>query len=302
MPRRGAWREPDGEHGLAVFLEGCDGTTIASAQVVDLKTRALAGSLPGWDWQQLPLSPDGTSFVGQEVAGQGHDSGPLAVADVRTGSVKVELQGLCRWNDLVPTHPEQQPGCKPYPQTPFPFAERTLRWSPDGSMIAAVNQVDQDHQLIAVWDARTGRLLHADPMDTATDPHVHAAVDTLFSPILRQLIIAHPDGTIEALSTDTWATTNTGRLDQSIVDLRDLGLVGYSADGSSLIAIAGLSGGGGGATLVWIDPTTLTDTQISPNPDIATPKGVSLSPDGSSLATGATDGSVRIWDAATGVA
>ncbi|HEY7969706.1 MAG TPA: WD40 repeat domain-containing protein, partial [Candidatus Limnocylindrales bacterium] len=280
-------------HGLAAALEWCSGDTTGTVQVVDVKTRALVASLPGWDWQQLAVSPDGTSFVGQEARGP-HESGPLAVADARTGSVKVELQGMCWWNDSSPVDPEQQAGCKPYPATPFPFAQRTLRWSPDGSMIVAVDEIDQAHQLTAIWDARDGRLLHADSVGDA-----HLTVDARFSPDSRELVLAHPGGVIETLAADAWTTSKMATLDQSIPDLNDLGLVGYSPDGSSLIGIAGLSGRGG-ATIVWIDPTTLSVTNSVPEADAATPKSAALSPNGASLAVGATDGSVRIWDAATG--
>ena len=168
---------------------------------------------------------------------------------------------------------------------------RTIVWSPDGSMIAVVNAFDPAHQLTEVfWDARDGRLLHADPPEKE-----HLAVDAMFSPDSKELIIGHPDGVIEMLATDTWARSNEATLDKSIFDLNDIGFVGYSHDGSSIIAVTGLAGRGG-SSIIWIDPTTLQATNSVPKSDLATPKSTALSPDGVTLAIGASDGSLRIWD------
>ena len=187
-------------------------------------------------------------------------------------------------------NPEQQSGCKAYPATPFPLWARTIVWSPDGSMIAVVNAFDPAHQLTEVWDAHDGRLLHADPPEKE-----HLAVDAMFSPDSKELIIGHPGGVIEMLATDTWARSNEATLDKSIFDLNDIGFVGYSHDGSSIIAVTGLAGRGG-SSIIWIDPTTLQATNSVPKSDLATPKSTALSPDGVTLAIGASDGSLRIWD------
>ena len=77
-----------------------------------------------------------------------------------------------------------------------------------------------------------------------------------------------------------------------------MGLVGFLPDGSTLVGVSGL-GGTGGAWLQRIDLASLTfaGSNRAHNGSV---KSASLSPDGTLLATGASDGSVRVWEAATG--
>jgi WD40 repeat protein len=274
----------------AAFIEGCTDGTTDDAQVVDLANHQLLASLPGWGQQQLKLSPDGTSFVSQEVQGE-NLMGALAIGDLRTGAEKLKLQGICQYDQSLATPPEQQPGCAALPSTPFPFWARTIRWSPDGSMIAAI---DANTQVTAVWDAHDGRLLH---VDAPTEEN--GVADILFSPDSKLLLKAHPLGVLETVSTDTWTTVAKNQLDQSIFGLDSMGLVDYARDSSSILAVGGL-GGGDGASIIWIDPTTLAATKSIANATIASPKSVALSPDGRTLSTGESDGSVRVWDAVTG--
>ncbi len=146
--------------GMAAFNIDCDGPADSgTVQVIDLAGKQLLASWTGWYAQDLALSPDGGSFVSQDRKPPA-DAGPPAVVDVRTGLPTVVLQGVCRidWMSLIP--PDEQPGCHAYPQAPFPFAVDNVRWSPDGTMIAAG---DGWKGYVAVWDARDGRLLFSAP-------------------------------------------------------------------------------------------------------------------------------------------
>ena len=51
-----------------------------------------------------------------------------------------------------------------HPQVPFPIWAGRLRWSPDGTMIASSDDLNQDGY-VAVWDARDGSLLFTGPAD-----------------------------------------------------------------------------------------------------------------------------------------
>ncbi len=292
---------------LAAFGEFCGGLDagIGTIQIVDLRQRTLLASLPGWFAQDLAISPDGKSFVSQEWSTRDIE-GPLKVADLQTGSLVVELTDVCRWDNSVTNQnrPDQQPGCHPYPQTPFPFliAAGGAKWSPDGRMIAAIGQHDVglDAELV-VWDAHDGHVLYKRP----TDPKIKINVGQItFTPDSKRLVVSYNTGVVEALSADTWTTVTTTQLDASAFPVGQLGFVGFTPDGSTILAIAGF-GPSENASLLWLDAETLQIKGLpAPVPDLHSGFAVfesALSPDGSLMATGgAVDGIVRIWDTRTG--
>jgi len=281
--------------GLAAFGELCpDGSAVT--QVVDLEARKLLGSLPGWFAQDLAIAPDGGSFVSQEAGGpDGLSLGPLRVAALQTGSPVVELQDLCWWNESLTTPPDQQPGCTSYPQTPFPFKILSVRWSPDGTMIGAPNWRDG---YLVVWDADDGHVIFKsqDYPDQASYPGV---VQVCFTPDSKGLVVTFDNGLVETLSTETWKPVTTANLDQSVFGVKSLGLVGFSRDGSTILAVGGFLGSGD-ASLLWLDAATLDITRKVEHAHTGSPKSAALSPDGSLMATGASDGILRVWDSVTG--
>jgi hypothetical protein len=77
---------------------------------------------------------------------------------------------------------------------------------------------------------------------------------------------------------------------------RELFLIGSSGDGSTMVAVSGYLAATD-RTLYWLNPLTLADTR-APLARIhaAAIQGAAMSPDGTLIATGATDGSVRVWN------
>ena len=287
--------------GLAAFGEVCpDGSIVA--QVVDLRQRTLLATLPGRWSQDLALSPDGHSFVSQESSAA-NLFGALGVADLLTGSPVVELQGMCRWEDIPLTPADQQPGCRTYPQTPFPFGigSESLQWSPDGRMIAAVDNGGGGNfrgGYLVVWDAHAGEVLYKLPVDTKPDSYP-AVFHAIFTPDEEGLVVSFDTGLVETLSTKTWTVVHQAQLDTSIFGTDKLGLIGFTPDGSTILALGGF-GGGGDATLIWLDAATLKITKTVEHAHTGSPKSMALSPDGSLMATGASDGILRVWATETG--
>ena len=104
----------------------------------------------GHQAQAARVSPDGTRFVRQEGAGTMH--GPLAVRDLAPAPRSSSSKACAPGTASSPLPPEQQEGCATYPEQPFGIQAVRLRWSPDGTMIAAAAGTT-----VVVWDADTER-------------------------------------------------------------------------------------------------------------------------------------------------
>ena len=113
---------------------------------------------------------------------------------------------------------------------------------------------------------------------------------------------------VQTLSTETWATVTTTWLDRSVLGVGNVGFIGFTPDGSTVLAVADPAevvkiGGlvqSGNATLLWLDAATLQITKEVPNAHTGSPRSMAMSPDGSLMATGASDGILRLWDTKTG--
>ena len=270
---------------LAVFHTVCNGELSATTYVVDARAQRVLYTLPGHQAQALAVSPDGTMFVRQD--GEGRVHGPLIVRDLRTSAELVELEGLCSWDAASPIDAAQQPGCTAYPQAPFGISAQRLTWSPDGTMIAAVAADAVDGDAIVVWDATTGALLYADQ----PDPDRRSVFDVRFTPDTEQLLTTSNDQKHRVISTRTWEVLSTG------IGSTNVGIVGFSPDGDVLVALQLMLHTG--ASLLWFDGDTQQIEQTRSDIHEGWLWSVTLSPDGTLVATAASDGFVRVWEAAT---
>jgi WD40 repeat protein len=290
----GAIRTCDG-FVAATSLEIVDDTAVLAndcpdggfATVMDLRTRGVVARHPGQIAQALVLSPDGRRFARQELIDDLSIS-PIRIRDVQTGELVVELDGVCEW--LQTQDKAEAPGCRPFPDTPFAMENFDLEWSPDGRWLAANDVYDG---FIAVWEAATGALVH-----TAAPPD-DFMFSLRFSAGSDQLVAGTNGGRIVVFSTETWAIEQEIPLDSAPGVTTNTGLAGFTADGSTMVVVGGLGSAGGGGWLHRIDTSTWTLIGSNAAHD-GSPKSVSMSPDGSLVATGASDGIVRVWDARTG--
>jgi WD40 repeat protein len=149
---------------------------------------------------------------------------------------------------------------------------------------------------MAVWDASSGRLLFAEP----ADPGRMFAADAIFTPDSRRLVVTGvPDG-IRVLSTVTGRTVEFIGPLQSPGEQRFPSMLGYSPDERTLLAVGGLLFVGSAGELDWIDADTFelvrTKGQIHDGHTVS----AALSADRTRIATGSSDGFVRVWSAETG--
>jgi WD40 repeat protein len=211
------------------------------------------------------------------------------VRDLLNGELIVQLEGLCTWDASLPD--DQHDGCEEFPDEPFGILAELVRWSPDGSMIAAAVGAE-----MAVWDTSSGRLLFTE----AVDPGRIFVADAIFTPDSRHLVVSSvPDG-IRVLSSSSGRTLEYIGTLQAQGEERFPSLLGYSSDESTLLAVGGPQFVGAAGELNWIDADTYelvrTKGQIHDGQTVA----AALSPDRTRIATGSSDGFVRVWDAVTG--
>jgi WD40 repeat protein/energy-coupling factor transporter ATP-binding protein EcfA2 len=286
----------------AVFEDHCGDELVI--YVIDVEANRLAHSLDGI----APALSDDGSRLAYQKATTGSASlslGPIEIVDVPGWQTSVELEGMCTFA----LSDEPRPQCRPFPERPFEMSPFRLTWSSDGSMIAAVD--GEGGAFVAVWDAVDGRLLADSATGDFLDPRPEGieaggpgwgAYDVSFTRDSRHLIISarrdFEDWYVRSISTADWTVERT----RDLSGPRENALVffGYSEDGATLFGASGFRGFGG-AFLYTFDASTLADvsatqTRLHDGEFLA----AAMSADGSLLATGASDGSVRIWESATG--
>lgn len=273
--------------GVAAFLVHCGDDPDGTTYVTSLDDSEVLYMLPGHQAETLAISPDGTRFVRQD--GEGTLHGPLTVRDLRSGDLIVELEGLCTWDAALAD--DEPDGCSAYPEQPFGIQAGLVRWSPDGSMIAAAVGAE-----MAVWDASSGRLLFAEDVD----PGRIFAADAIFTPDSQNLVVSGvPDG-IRVLSTVRGRTVDYIGTLQSSGKERFPSLLGYSPNESTLLAVGGLHFIGAAGELEWIDAQTFELVRAKGQIHDGHTVSAALGPGRTRIATGSSDGFVRVWDAETG--
>jgi WD40 repeat protein len=266
---------------LAVVHMTCEGDRSATTYVVDLDAQRVINELPGHQGEGLAVSPDGKRFVRQE--GEGTTFGPLTVRDVRSGAAIVELEGVCTW-DAASAAPLDQQGCATSPEQPFPVRARRLKWSPDGTLIAAASDTT-----VVVWDAATGAMLYAEE----PEPDRIRVADVMFTSDSSLLLTTSNDNGYRIISAGTWDVLAAGDNGGSAI-----GMVGFTPDGSKVLVASQMMAHTGGALHLFdiaAQQLTLTRDDIHEG----SLRSVVISPGGTLVATAATDGTVRVWDVAT---
>ncbi|HEX6219963.1 MAG TPA: hypothetical protein VF115_02600 [Acidimicrobiia bacterium] len=222
--------------------------------------------------------------------------GPLAIRDLGTGQMIVELDGFCSFSQLSPDPPEEQGDCRQFPEQPFAFLGWLVAWAPDGQRIAAANAA-QSHGALASWDVATGDIVHTRDLGSGV-----TVWDMLFTRngrhIIATVIEEGSPTTIEVIDADSWEVVSETEVDPSVSGSGRLGLVGFTTDGH-LLAIGAWRGPGTPA-LHWIDPDAMRVERSRDRIHEGVPRVGAMSPDGTLVATGATDGLVRVWSTETG--
>jgi class 3 adenylate cyclase/RecA/RadA recombinase len=292
----------------------CNGTPLLVARVADRASLTVGRVLPGG--AVMAISPDGSRLARQtgklvqpDDPNSDIEAGPLEIVDVGSGAT-LQLEGLCRYNwsgEGGESHqPAKNPGCAEFPAEPFELYTWRLRWSPDGSMLVAV---DADQAYWAVWNTHDGSLIRA-----STALARPGAFDARFTADSSHLVVSYTGSsasygatvadTLESISTTSWTVDVQRTLPTQGLRLE---LVGLTDDGATILAVSGSTGTGveragtGDQGIYWLAADTLQETRPSrPSLHVGTLNTVTLNDQGTLLATGSADGTVSVWDATDG--
>lgn len=258
--------------------------------VFDIASGGVTYTLPRHRAQALAISPDGTRFVRQEGdppddSGDGGSwHGPPRVRELASGELVTEFEDVCTWDA---ERPDGQVGCREFPEAPFALWTWAMAWSPDATLVAVGDQGVG----AAVWDAGSGTMVGG------TNACGSLAQGLMFSPDNEELFVFCADeGRLAVVSTETWDELRSTELDPHLEGRNYMALAGYTADDRWLMGVGGALFVGGVAMLHWIDPETLEVDQSLPRIHEGTIKSWAMSPDRSLLATGSSDGFVKVWD------
>ena len=265
-----------------------------SLEVVDERT----------DGYGMALSLDGARLAHQTASADGDDVliGPIEIVQLASWET-VELGG--------PVHLQPQPGAPRPPAGLEPGMRGVSRSAlpdprPATSLVTrrrgTIAVVDGLDGYFAVWNARDGHLIRESLSLNQGLTNEFDVFDVAFSADLRLYVSRTAGrrtapGTLESISTTTWTVEPSRQL--ALPGLL-LELAGVSADGSTLFGVSGFRAVGERA-LYWFDTQTLEDARPSrPRLHEGSLLAAAMSSDRSLLATGSSDGFVRVWDTATG--
>jgi WD40 repeat protein len=240
-----------------------DPGTFGPVLVFDLESGEVTHRLPRGTGSSPALSPDGRLVAFQEESEPGW-LGTVVVHDLETGTV-ARMQGMCPQSGDAPPGAE----CAPFPQQPFAGLVWTLYFTPDGSKLVA--DVGDG---VVVWNTATGEILRTE------DPFWHVA------------LMANSE-TLVLLKEDNIEVGDVAGGPMEKHEVRS-GYPRFNADGSRLAT------GFGHAELGFIavyDTATWSELCYVPVEAAAFFRDLTIAPDGSKVATGGRDGSVRVYDA-----
>lgn len=236
--------------GLVVVARGCEGFPgqLEVIQPDDEDPVAVADAV--WN-ENLAVFPAGSRVVAQEGTRETADARPvlgsLQGRDLSTGEPLVALEGFC-------SHPRDlhsASDCARLPAVPAAIAAWTVRWSPDGRWIAAI---DGNTGLVAVWEASTGELVAGDIEVGVSAEGFAGPWEMTFTPDSTRLILTTMTAELVAVDVSTWEPVTSARFASS--DHLSAAPVGFAEDGS-LVVVSPLRDNVAGATLLLADPDTL---------------------------------------------
>ena len=261
----------------------------ASTFLIDRETTRMQ-EWEGFFGQHQSISPDGTRLVRQEqvappvVTADGviQTVGPMAIRELSTRDVQVELDGLCTFEYGASFTSETQAQCEEYPATPFAMLNLHTGWTSDSRYVVNIRPG------VTVWEAATGEIVSI--MDTETLEKC-PPMQMLAAPKGDRLLFGcDAEDLILELSTDSW--------EHSLIEVegwRSGALVAVTPDGGQVVAIQDFLSFGA-ASLVWLDAATLEIEATFEEITRGSAKSYALSPDGRLLAIGTSEGFVQIWD------
>ncbi len=284
---------------LASYMTWCasEPDNTQTSYLVDLDSGEVLMSLWGGFGQEQPTSPDGTRFVRQQS--EGGIFSPARVWAVDSGEVLFELEGVCAWDGdtQAQLQAESDPdSCFQRDEPPFASVLRWFEWSPDGSMIAAVDgRTSGTGAVLGVWDGHTGEMLFHELGNTELSHHN----DVTFTPDGSAIVASYWGAALRRFSSETWELELEAPLPQELTGSHRPFFVGYDEDGSHLIIALGIRAGSD-ASLHWLDAETLElDFSLTGVHDAGL-RATALNADRSRLATASSAGVVRIWSTEDG--
>jgi WD40 repeat protein len=244
------------------------------ARLWDARTELLVRELPVKRVLRIAFSPDS-----RMVATGGGDSLVPATTDVdfrvqlwdaATGGKLGEFQGRSEGTSIQRT-------------------VGALAFSPDGSLLAAGFgspsnfRPDEYDQVVKVWNLRSAQ-------EVKTLPVRNTVPSLAFSPDGTTLAAACRDGTLRRWVVETWHEL------PPLTASGPVHTVAFSPDGRTLVAGAGI--GPTAEVHLWDAAAGREKARLKGHSHALV--ALAISPDGKTLASGALDGTLRLWDVASG--
>lgn len=243
------------------------------------------GELVAMQQTGAPMALETTDNEG--VSGEYIPYSGIVIADLMTGEVVTELEGLCLWYTKGPNSRDivDSDQCTGYPG-PWRDYAHFAAFSPDGSLLAMAGSTGR----YSVWDVDTGEMIWARDSEGGEDLALFALnTNVAFTPDGQHLLVAQ-FRTIEVLE--------VGSYDNVVAEFQtEAGsptAMEFTPDGSLLVFNDVLLNVHVVDTSSWERVATFTGQQGQWLPD------VSVDPTGTFVATAGLDNESRVWDIAAG--